>query len=455
MRVTRILYSKDLNQAKYNALEQQAKLLGHLRTDVWQRFGSISGVGVRDRAIRDLWLKEKRNFVPLTANAWKETLRDAMADITTNREAAKVKVRQAIRRHTSDKDEQKRLYGLLRSDEWTEDKYLTRIMRKYCKHGHNHTYNQIIVRSDNYTVFQNSGKAWIAVPSLVKGKRIAIPLSSTHEPSGTLRVILKDNKVEVHYAVDIKQTNNCGNEVIGIDKGFTETFVDSDSIHYGIGLGAVISKESDYLKEKNQARNKIFQIAEKSGLNKKIRIRNQNLGRKKLNNRRIKTKKRIRTIIFTATHKLVNKANIIIAEDLTAPMSKRSFGKNMNRKLSAWTKGVIAEALNTVSQRRSSSLQLINPAFTSQIDYRTGCFTGVRKGDRFYCENGDVYQADENAAKNVLARLYDSEISRWMNYKKVKSILQKRTDSYRLGLLNLDSSCKPKGLSTESELSFA
>ena len=104
-------------------------------------------------------------------------------------------------------------------------------------------------------------------------------------------------------------------------------------------------------------------------------------------------------------------------------------------------KGVIAESLQSISQRRSSSLHLVNPAYTSQIDHLTGCFTGKRKGDHFYCENGVVYQADENAAINVKARLHDPEIGLWTNYKKVKSILLERTNSYRLGLLNLDSSC--------------
>ena len=68
---------------------------------------------------------------------------------------------------------------LLKSNKWTTDKYLTRIMRKYWKHGHNHTHNQIIIRSDNYTTFQKNDNVWIAIPSLVKGKRIAIPLSGT------------------------------------------------------------------------------------------------------------------------------------------------------------------------------------------------------------------------------------------------------------------------------------
>ena len=440
MKATRILYSKKLNQGKYFALLQQAKLLGKLRSEVWQRFSSISGVGLRDRTIRDQWLREDRNFKPLSVNAWKETLRDSVANINTCMEAAKVKARQAIRRHTKDKEEQKKLYISLKYNKWTKDKYLTRIMRKYFKKGHNHINNQIIVRSDNYTAFQLKGKIWISIPSLIKGKRIVIPLSSNVKPTGTLRLILRNDKVEVHFTINIEQANDCGTETIGIDKGYTEVFVDSNGVYYGQGLGKVIAKESDYLKEKYKNRNKIYQAAEKSSLSKKDRIIKNNLSKKKLNVHKMKVQSKIRTIVFTATHDLVDKAKVIVAEDLTAPMSKRSFGKNINRRLSSWTKGVIAEALNSISQRRSSSLHLTNPAYTSQIDHHTGCFTGTRKGDRFYCENGDVIQADENAAKNVLARLNDPEIDRWTNYKKVKSILLERTDSYRLGLLNLESS---------------
>ncbi len=440
MKITRILYSKNLNQGKYDALKAQAILLGRVRSELWQRFGSIAGVGLKDRTIRDLWLKEKRDFSPLSANSWKETLRDSIADISLNRESVKVNARASIRRHTSDKEQQKRLYTLLKADKWQSDKYLTRVMRKNRHRGHNHTYNQIIVRSDNYVVFQKGGKAWISIPSLVKGKRIAIPLSSCFEPSGTLRIILKDNKIEIHFAVDIEVKNDCGTKTVGIDKGYSEVFVDSDGVHYGDGLGNVISQESDFLKAKYQARNKILAIANKSNPIKKERIIKNNLGKQKLNNHRTKVNNKIRMIIFTATNELVDKAGTVIAEDLTSPIASRSFGKNMNRKLSSWTKGVIAEALNTVSRRRSSSVHLVNCAYTSQTDHRTGCLTGKRKGDQFYCEDGVVLQADENAAKNVLARFSDSEIDRWTNYKQVKSILLKRTDSYRLGLLNQDSS---------------
>jgi transposase len=119
--------------------------------------------------------------------------------------------------------------------------------------------------------------------------------------------------------------------------------------------------------------------------------------------------------------------------------------------LASWTKGLIAKAIENVSRRRGSTVVLINPAYTSQIDSRNGTLSGKRCGDKFYCEDGEVLQADVNAAQNVLARLYDQEIDRWMPFKEVKSILLKRTERLRLGLLNQDSSCKPQGLSTESE----
>ena len=47
-------------------------------------------------------------------------------------------------------------------------------------------------------------------------------------------------------------------------------------------------------------------------------------------------------------------------------MASKSFGKNINRRLASWTKGVIAEALDSVSSRRGSTVVLVNPAYTSQ-----------------------------------------------------------------------------------------
>ena len=286
---------------------------------------------------------------------------------------------------------------------------------------------------------------------------IAIPLKTKEvDISGTLRLILRNGKVEVHYTVETDKEKACGIKTIGVDKGYTEVLTDSDGEHHGTELGKVLTKESDQLKDKYVKRNKIKSVADKlrlKGNNSKAdKIVRKNLGRKKLDERSKVSKEHIRTIVFSAFHKVVNKAEHIVCEDLTAPMSKSIFGKNMNRRLSSWTKGVIAEAMENVSQRRGSMLHYVNPAYTSQMDSMTGLLEGKRVGDKFYHANGDVGQADINAARNILARLSDQEIGRWTPYKQVKSILLKRGRANRLKLLNQDSSCRMKVLSTESEL---
>jgi hypothetical protein len=127
--------------------------------------------------------------------------------------------------------------------------------------------------------------------------------------------------------------------------------------------------------------------------------------------------------------------------DLTATIkSKRKQTKNMKRRLAGWVKGSLANALHYASQRRGALLVLVNSAYTSQLDSTDGTLSGHREGDRFYRANGDVLDADQNAARNILARRTDYEISLWTPYQEVRSILQRRTEQ-RLGLLNQDSSC--------------
>ena len=444
---TQIVFSDKLNQGKYNALSEQAKRLGIIRSEIWQRFGSVKGIKLSDRTIRDSWLKEGRKF-NVNANTWKQTLSDTIDNIKANRKAAKVKVKRSIRAKTKESVEQKRLYTLLKSENWNEDSYLSRMMRKAWYRGYNKTHNQINVRSDDYTIFTLKDKIWLKVPSLIKGKRIAIPLNSSFEPKGNLRLILRDSKVEIHYASEIIETNDCGSQIIGVDKGFSEVLTDSDGLQHGLNLGVILTKESDYLKLKYQRRNKLKAIAKK-----KPHVLKYNLGRKKLDKRIVKHRSVVKTAVHQAVNDVVDKAKVIVTEDLTSLISGKKFSKNVSRRLSSWTKGVIAQAIENISRRRGSTICYVNAAYTSQIDSRTGLLQGRRSGDKFYCEDGVVLQADVNAARNVLARHQDSEISLWTPYKQVKSILLKRNECHRLKLLNQDSSCKPLSLSTESELS--
>jgi IS605 OrfB family transposase len=320
-------------------------------------------------------------------------------------------------------------------------------MRKVCHRGHNHTHNQICVRSDDYTIFTLKSKVWLKIPSLIKGKRIAIPLNTTVAPKGNLRLILRNEKIEVHYAVEVIKTNDCGTQIIGVDKGFTEVLTDSDGVHHGVNLGEVLSKESDRLKLKYQRRYKLQAIAKQ-----KSYVTKHNLGRKKLDKQSVKHDAVVKTIVYQAVNAVVDKASVIVCEDLTSPISGKKASKNVSRRLSAWTKGVIAQAIENVSLRRGSTVVHVNAAYTSQMDSRNGTLSGKRRGDQFYCADGVVLQADVNAARNVLAKFNDPEIGLWTPYQQVKSILLKRAECLRLKLFNQDSSCKSFGLSTESEL---
>jgi transposase len=95
--------------------------------------------------------------------------------------------------------------------------------------------------------------------------------------------------------------------------------------------------------------------------------------------------------------------------------------------MSSWAKGVLAEALDSVCEQRNAEHVLVNAAYTSQMDSATGLLQGRRVGDKFYRVTGDVIQADHNAALNVLARMGDPEITRYMPHRAVRRILLSRS----------------------------
>lgn len=424
-KVTRIVKSVDLNQGKYMQLDKQAKLLGKIRKEVWQRFGSINGVGIKHRDIRDQWIRT-RNFAPLAAKAWKETLRDVLDDISLYEASAKEKVRRAIFARTSDPNERHRLFALLKGNSWKSDSYLRRLMRKHKKHGKTTVANQIIVESGVYRQFIGSnGNTWLKIPSLVRGEMLCIPLNSKVILSGTLRLILKDGKVFVHQSINQKKFRKCGDLIVGIDKGYTEAFADSEGKFYGSNFGQLMTKATAKRHTRGQARNKLYQIAKKRP-KKAANIYRYNLGRKKLERAIDRQKVQIRNIAFQAVHAIVDTAKEIRAEDLTKPFANMRKWKDYNRRMSAWARGALAEALESVSKARGSCLRLVNCAYTSQMDSKTHRLEGERVGDKFYHANGDVSHADTNAAVNVKQRGDDPDITLYTTFQSVKKILLDR-----------------------------
>ena len=69
--------------------------------------------------------------------------------------------------------------------------------------------------------------------------QVRIPLDTSVAPTGTLRLILRGGRVEIHYRIDASLMRSTarphGTAKIGVDKGYTEVLVDSEREHHGTG----------------------------------------------------------------------------------------------------------------------------------------------------------------------------------------------------------------------------
>jgi len=432
LKVTRILQA-DVPPA----LLQVCRATRFLRADVWRRYGALKNVGKSALAIRKE-IVAGGIYVTLAIDGTirNETTKDVVNDILFYKAAAKGKVRKAIWQRTDNEMERKRLYTLLRSDAWMEDPFLHRQMRKHFKHGVSHTKNQFIVRSDKFKIEHVNGYLTIVIQIARKyGDDIVLTTTSNGTSvdlsSCNLRIIVKGGTTEIHYSVDKSSGRPHGSRTLGVDKGYTEAFVDSDGEHQGEQFGAVMTEYSDKVSKTGSARNKLYALEKKhrqSGNSRKAdNIRAHNLGCKKIDARKRLAQTRLRGVAFKAAHAIVDKAAVVVSEDLTSPIAKKRPWKRFNRRMSGWAKGALAEALDSVCTQREASHELVNCAYTSQMDSVTGLLQGKRVGDKFYRINGDVIQADHNAALNVLARLSDKDIGCFTPYQEVKRILLARS----------------------------
>lgn len=432
--VTRILSAEP---SSLSALRAICKAMGFVRADLWRRYGGLGTVGksaadIRKEITAALWYAS----LDVDGTIRAETTKDAVNDIRTYKAAAMQKVRQAIARRTTDPDERKRLYALLREDRWLEDPYLHRMMRKHFRHGVSHCDNQFVVRSDRHETCVIDGRLAVTI-KIAKQYGEPILLVTPSNGQGVdltgcnLRLIVKGDAAEIHYATKKAVGRPCGNAEIGVDKGYSEALTDSDGVHHGERFGEVLSDYSDQVAATGKARNKLHALEKKhreAGRSAKAdRIRQHNLGRKKLDARRNRTQQRLRTIAYQAAHGVVDKAATVASEDLTLPIKGKAQWRKYNRRMSGWAKGVLAQALEEVCSQRGATHVVVNAAYTSQMDSFTGLLEGKRVGDMFYRVTGDVLQADFNAARNVKARLHDPDIVRFMPHTDVRRILLSRS----------------------------
>ena len=438
---TRTYYSKVLDEASFSELTLIAKKLGILRKILWHQFSS-NPKKLNDREIRDNWLKAKANGTKgypkiideLPARLWKETLRDTIGNINAYFEAGFTEAIKVLYKKYG-KEKGKDLAKQLKTD-YKINNELHRLIRKLIPKGYSNVDNIICLDEDCYS-FEDDQTNIMQVMGLHLRKRLSIPLTTKNRPKGNFKIILKEGRCELRVSNKYQVVTDLlpkAKEAIGVDKGYSEVFTDNTGERYGNGFGKLLTKKSDFLDEKYKNRNKLWAIMKKAkeagDIKRANNIKFNNLGNKKLNRQKEIIKAELKERIYSAAKKVAQKASIIAIEDLTFQSKKKTKFKKVNRRLSSWIKGVIDEAIIKYCFIYGTKLVYVNAAYTSQGDSRFNCaLMGTRIGDSFIGFDEVVLDADINAAINILARLYDSEINLYTSAEKVKEILTKRANA--------------------------
>ncbi|NEQ84950.1 MAG: transposase [Moorea sp. SIO2I5] len=422
------------------------KKLGIVRAESYNKLGSINHWGLD-------WKKaypEVRSFrtpesLGLPSKLMEWTVSDVAKAITASQAACTEAVIKKVYKRFPGKGNQKirkELCKQLKTLAFLDSPLLHRLVRKEFQRGHSWIKNQIVYQQGGYKCKRLSRNAYqLELAGLRRGKRNKIVIKSNRKISGQIRLI--DNQLlqrfEIHFLVDHGKVEiPAERRSVGVDKGYTEALYDSEGQAHGKELGKIATKKSDRICAKNRSRGKLWSIhrkIEKIDPAKSARILKNNLTRKTENKRYRQNQSEITAIIGSASKSLFNGESLkVFAEDLTQPIKGKRQSKAMSRKLNSWMKGKIRDSLQKWADWTGSVVTEVQPSYTSQVDSVTGTLLGKRNGDSFTRFNGVVLQADHNAAKNILARGTDFEITRYMNRTEVQAVLLRRTARFLEGM---------------------
>lgn len=311
----------------------------------------------------------------------------------------------------------------------------------------------------------------LKISTINKGKRVVIPFSPNKwalkffekKKSCFLIVLDEQGNVNLHILIEETPKENKNTQDIAIDKGFRTLLVDSNKQKYGEDWHKLEKKLDDKIQKKQKQRSKLYslrkELYEKYTITKDKKIYRKiknlekfNLGKKKFNKNKMKNRETIKNNVNKVVNNFIiknPKLKIVVLENLTFQGKQKSYGKRTNRLLNRWKRGFLKDKLTFVSQLNSIELAYQNPAYTSQLCPSCGYVHQDNRHDEgFTCiKCGFSEHADVVGAMNILSRKYDSEISLYTPYKRVKEILLKRYSvgdikPPRLEMLNSATSCE-------------
>ena len=242
-----------------------------------------------------------------------------------------------------------------------------------------------------YTLFENTIKL------TTTGKRIICTLKKYDKLEEMFKyqtqdplIFMRGNTVFLALTFDIPSPLHNPNQCIGIDLGLRRIAVTSE--------GKIV-KGTEFIKNKRRIR----YLKRCLNRKKKTRTKKTDSARKHLRKVKAKEKNYSKNYIHHLANDLLKtSANTLVLEDLSS-LKDKNRGKHQNNKLSQVPFYMLLTILKYKAQTLGKRVETVNPAFTSQDDFR-GLEKGVRKGCRYYASDGKVLDADLNASINIAKR---------------------------------------------------
>ncbi|MCK9435423.1 MAG: transposase [Candidatus Cloacimonetes bacterium] len=201
-------------------------------------------------------------------------------------------------------------------------------------------------------------------------------------------LFVRNNEIWLSVSFEVNAPTLVENSCIGVDLGIKRLATTSEGL-------TIIDKK--FLKEKRRLRHLKRKLKSKSKVtfSRSAKRKLKTVRRKECNKNKNKSHLISNQILRT-------KSNVIVMEDLSG-IKKHHRGKAFNNKQSQVPYFDLRRILTYKAPLQGKVVVTVNPAYTSKDDYR-GVKRGKRRGCRYYAADGNVFDADWNAAINIAKR---------------------------------------------------
>ena len=248
------------------------------------------------------------------------------------------------------------------------------------------------VDSDGIVISSEKARKRVKVPFLLYPK--AMEMLSKYEVSDPT-LFIREGRMFLSLPFSVPEIVTDGDDAIGVDLGIKRLFTTSDGVAFA---------DNVYLRERRRVRYMKRKLKEKERKSRKAKKHLRALKRRERN--------LSKDMLHRATNALLNStsASVIVVEDLSkikTNTSKTRDGVKRTRHNNMFSQVPVRafrDMLTYKAQMRGKRVETVSPTYTSQMDCRTGNRDGNRKGCRYYCSDGVVFDADWNAAVNIAKR---------------------------------------------------